>query len=67
MKSNKSCNCENLVEQKVTDTIPIAGQMVKVKDAPALVCEDCGEVHFDGRFILDLEKKLVTAREKQAA
>ncbi len=67
MKSNKSCNCENLVEQKVTDTIPIAGQMVKVKDAPARVCQDCGEVHFEGRFLLDLEKKLVTAREKQAA
>jgi YgiT-type zinc finger domain-containing protein len=66
MKSNNNCNCENLVERKVTDTIPIAGQMVKVKDAPARVCADCGEIHFEGRFLLDLEKKLLK-REKQAA
>jgi YgiT-type zinc finger domain-containing protein len=66
MKSNKSCSHENLIKQKVTDTLPIAGQMVKVKDAPALVCQDCGEVHFEGRFLLDLEKKLIAAREKQA-
>jgi YgiT-type zinc finger domain-containing protein len=66
MKSNKNCNCENLVKQKITDTIPIAGRMVKVKGAPARVCQDCGEVHFEGRFLLDLEKTL-TLREKQVA
>jgi YgiT-type zinc finger domain-containing protein len=66
MKSNNNCNCENLVKRKVTDTIPIAGQMVKVTDAPARVCADCGEIHFEGRFILDLEKKL-RKHEKQAA
>jgi YgiT-type zinc finger domain-containing protein len=66
MKSNNNCNCENLVQRKVTDTIPIAGRMVEVMDAPARVCPDCGEVHFEGRFILDLEKKLLK-REKRAA
>jgi YgiT-type zinc finger domain-containing protein len=66
MKSNKNCKHENLVEKKVTDTLPIAGRMVKVKDAPARVCQKCGEIHFEGRFLLDLEKSL-TAREKQAA
>jgi YgiT-type zinc finger domain-containing protein len=66
MKSNKNCNHENLVKRKVTDTLRIAGQMVKVKDAPARVCESCGEVHFEGRFLLDLEKELLK-REKQAA
>jgi YgiT-type zinc finger domain-containing protein len=66
MKLNNNCNCENLVKRKVTDTIPIAGQMVKVTDAPARVCADCGEIHFEGRFILDLEKKLLK-REKQPA
>jgi YgiT-type zinc finger domain-containing protein len=65
MKSNKNCNCENLVKRKVTDTIPIAGRMVKVEDIPARVCADCGEVQFEGRFILDLEKELLK-REKQA-
>ncbi len=67
MKSNKNCNCENLVKRKVTDTLPIAGQMVKVENAPARVCQDCGEVHFEGKFLLDLEKKLTSKREKQAA
>jgi hypothetical protein len=38
MKDLSKCACENLVERKVTDTLPIAGQMVKVKDAPARVC-----------------------------
>jgi YgiT-type zinc finger domain-containing protein len=66
MKSNKNCNCENFVKRKITDTLPIAGQMVKVVDAPARVCKDCGEVYFEGRFLLDLEKQL-TAGEKQAA
>ncbi len=66
MKSNNNCNCENTVKRKVTDTIPIAGQMVKVTDAPARVCADCGEIYFEGRFILDLEKKLFK-REKKAA
>jgi YgiT-type zinc finger domain-containing protein len=66
MKSNKNCNCENLVKQKVTDVIPIAGRMVKVEGALALVCLDCGEVHFEGRFLLDLEKE-VKSREKKAA
>ena len=66
MKSNKDCNCKNLVKRKITDIIPIAGQMVKVENAPALVCEDCAEIHFEGRFLLDLEKKLST-REKKAA
>jgi YgiT-type zinc finger domain-containing protein len=67
MKSNKNCNCENLVKRKITDMLPIAGQMVKVENAPARVCQDCGEVHFEGRFLLDLEKKLTNKREKQAA
>ncbi len=66
MKSNKNCKCEVLVKRKITDTLPIAGRMVKVENAPARVCQDCGEVHFEGRFLLDLEKQL-TAREKQAA
>jgi YgiT-type zinc finger domain-containing protein len=66
MKSNKDCNCENLVKTTVTDTIPIAGRMVKVEAAPARVCQDCREVHFEGRFLLDLEKKLLK-QERQAA
>ena len=66
MKSSNNCNCDNLVKRKVTDTIPIAGRMVKVKDAPARVCQDCGEFHFEGRYLLNLERKIKN-REKQAA
>jgi YgiT-type zinc finger domain-containing protein len=65
MELNKSCSHENLIKQKVTDILLIAGRMVKVEDAPARVCADCGEIHFEGRFLLDLEKRLLK-REKQA-
>lgn len=69
MKSLNNCDCENLVKRKVTAVIPIAGILIEVKNAPALVCEDCGEIQFDGKYILGLEKKLkrqqkVTARNK---
>jgi hypothetical protein len=40
--------------------------MIEVRDAPALVCDDCGEIQFDGKYILDLEKK-IQRRQKQAA
>lgn len=66
MKSSSSCECKKLVKRKVTDIIPIAGMMIEVIDAPALVCEECGEVQFDGKYILDLEKKLLK-QQRQAA
>lgn len=66
MKSSNNCNCENLKRALVTKTIRIGSQSVKVENAPAQVCQDCGEIHFDGRYILDLEKKL-ELQEKQAA
>lgn len=62
----ENCPCEKLVKRKVTELIPLAGQIVKVVDAPARVCLDCGEIHFEGRFILDLEEKLLK-QQKQAA
>ncbi len=65
MKRSK-CQCEKLVERKITNTIPLGGEMVKVEDAPARVCLDCGEIYFDGRYIVNLEKKLLR-RAKQAA
>lgn len=66
MKSLNNCNCENLVKKKVTDTIPIGGHLVEVKDAPARVCQDCGEIHFEGRYLLNLEKE-IERRVKKAA
>ncbi len=66
MKSSDNCNCKNLVERKVNDILPIAGIMIEVRNAPALVCEDCGEIQYDGKYILDLEKK-IQRRQKQAA
>jgi YgiT-type zinc finger domain-containing protein len=52
--------------EKVTQFIRIAGQDVLVENAPARVCQDCGEIHFEGRFLLNVEKKLLRQR-KQAA
>ena len=66
MKSSNNCNCENLVKRKVTDTIPVAGRMIEVNDAPARVCLDCGEIYFEGKYLLNLEKE-IKDREKQAA
>ena len=66
MKSSTNCNCEKLKRALVTKTIRIGSKSVKVENAPAQICEDCGEIHFDGRYILDLEKQL-ESREKQAA
>ncbi len=66
MKSNKNCNCDKLVKRKVTDTISIAGRMVKVENVPVLVCQDCGEIHFEGRYLINLEKDIIS-RERKAA
>lgn len=66
MKSSTNCECKKLVKRKVTDTLPIAGRMVKVVDAPARVCLDCGEIHFEGKYLLELERKIL-GRSKQAA
>ncbi len=49
--------------EKVSNTIPLAGIMVELKDAPALVCQSCGEIHYEGRYILDLEKSLTTCAD----
>ncbi len=66
MKSSTNCNHENMKREKVTQFIRIAGQDVLVENAPARVCQDCGEIHFEGRFLLNVEKKLLRQR-KQAA
>ena len=66
MKHSTNCNCEKLKLEKVTKFIRIARRRVLVKDAPARVCQDCGEIHFEGRYLLNLEKEL-EKREKQAA
>ena len=66
MKYSTDCDCDTLIKTKVTDIIPIAGIMVEVKDAPALVCENCGEIQYDGKFILDLEKKLLRQQKQYA-
>ncbi len=66
MKDSSKCECEKMKETKVSQFIKIAGQEIFVENIPARVCADCGEVQFEGRFILDLEKELLK-REKQAA
>ncbi|CAN5488231.1 hypothetical protein BH10ACI1_BH10ACI1_06870 [soil metagenome] len=54
----KNCSCKNQKREKITKEIPLAGTKVLVKDAPARVCQDCGEIYFDGKYLLELEKKL---------
>ena len=64
MKPSIDCYCKNFTSRKVTKEIPIAGKKILVEDHLAKVCDDCGEIYFDGKFILDLEKQ-VKSREKK--
>ncbi len=66
MKYSTDCNCENMKREKVSQIIRIAGQDILVENAPARVCQDCGEIHFEGRFLINLEKKL-KRQQKQVA
>ncbi len=44
---------------KVTTTLRIAGQSVLVQDAPAVICQKCGQFAINGKYTLELEKKLL--------
>ena len=58
--------CEKFTREKVTKEIPIAGTKVLVQDAPADVCVKCGSIYFDGRYLLELEKKLLKLKPQTA-
>lgn len=60
------CSCQNQVKRLVSDKLPIAGQLIEVIDAPAYVCLDCGEIYFEGEYILDLEKKALATSNKES-
>jgi YgiT-type zinc finger domain-containing protein len=64
MKSFENCSCINQKAANITKTIRLAGQEVKVEDAPAHVCQECGEIYFDGKYILDLGKKIRLQKNK---
>ncbi len=44
---------------RLSKTVPIAGRRIKVENVEAFVCEECGEVYFDGPTLLKLESKLL--------
>jgi YgiT-type zinc finger domain-containing protein len=60
----EDCNCQNTKREKVTREIPLAGKKVLLKDVTAWVCQDCGEMFFNGKFITKLNKKLRQSRRK---
>ncbi|CAN5197260.1 hypothetical protein BH20ACI1_BH20ACI1_14630 [soil metagenome] len=66
MKYSTDCKCEKMKREKVTQVIRIAKQDVLIENAPARVCQECGEIYIEGRFLLNLEKKLLK-RAKQPA
>ena len=47
----------------------LAGQMVVVPDAPAQLCDVCGDIFYDGRFVRYLDYLIVhsTGSDKQAS
>jgi YgiT-type zinc finger domain-containing protein len=65
MKYGSCCDCENFFESKVTDTIRVNGCQIEVKDAPVRICQDCGEIHFEGRYLLDLVEKVRENEKRQ--
>lgn len=56
------CNCEKTKREKITKEIPIGGTKILVQNAPAWVCQECGSIYFDGRYINALEKKVKKAQ-----
>lgn len=63
MKESTDCKCEKIKREKVTQVIRIAKQDVLIENAPARVCQDCGEIYLEGRFILNLEGKLLSEQQ----
>ncbi len=66
MKSSANCDHKKMKRQKVSQFMRIAGQDVFLENAPARVCPECGETHFEGRYLLNVEKK-VLRQQKQVA
>jgi len=52
------CHCKKTKPAKVTKEIRIGGTTVLVEDAPADVCQTCGEIYFHGKYLMELEKKI---------
>jgi YgiT-type zinc finger domain-containing protein len=65
MKSNK-CSHPKMQQTQISKQLPIAGKMINVVNAPARICVDCGEVHFEGKFLLNLEKEVLNKQKKAA-
>ena len=61
------CEC-GAVEQKkkISKEISAAGMKVWVENIDELVCENCGEICFDGETLLKLERD-IKRRERIAA
>lgn len=55
------CDCEKQKwkKGKITAAIRLAKQTVKVVDAPAMICENCGQFAIFGDYLLQLERKLL--------
>ncbi len=54
--------CEEYSEPKLeTHILPFLGKEYEIKDIKTQTCKKCGEKSFDGKQILDAEKKSKTA------
>jgi YgiT-type zinc finger domain-containing protein len=64
MKNFMDCNCTNQRRTKVTKEIPLARTRVLLENATAWVCQDCGEIYFDGKTIDRIYRDLKEKKEK---
>ncbi len=58
------CNCTKQRQTKVTKEIPLAGTRVLLENVTAWVCQDCGEIYFDGKMIDRIYRDLKEKKEK---
>jgi YgiT-type zinc finger domain-containing protein len=63
----ENCSCRNTKPEKITKEISIGTEKVLVQDAPARVCLDCGEIYFDGKYIMELTRKVRKKLQMQPA
>ena len=53
------CECGGSAQKRlVSRKFLIRDVRVEVRDIPAFVCDNCGEVYYDGPSILRIERKL---------
>jgi YgiT-type zinc finger domain-containing protein len=55
----EDCYCKNTKRKKVTTEIRLAGRTVLLENVMAWECQDCSALYFNGKYLMELERKLL--------